>query len=383
MKRLFLGGQSHRERALRLGLLVNPVAGLGGPLGYKGSDDLPAEALAEGIPRAGQRAMLTLAALQPYKEQLEIITLGGGMGEAAALAAGFVPQVIYQPDSPSQTKDTVAGARALVGEGIDLLLFAGGDGTARDLCMAIGQTVPVLGVPAGVKMHSGVFAVNPAGAALILELLLKGELVTVETGEVRDLDEQALRQGQVKSRRYGELKVPAEGRYLQMVKCSGPEVEELAAQEIAAEVLENLDPDVTYILGPGSTTGAIMTALRLPKTLMGFDAIRAGVLVQADVNASAIEALLAQRKVCAIITATPAQGHLLGRGNQQLTPSILRQLGPAGLLVVATQTKLRELAGRPLLVDTGEAELDEALCGWIEVVTGYQQHVLYRVASHA
>jgi predicted polyphosphate/ATP-dependent NAD kinase len=267
---------------------------------------------------------------------------------------------------------------------VDLLLFAGGDGTARDLCLAIGQVVPVLGVPAGVKMHSGVFAVNPRGAAAIIDLLLRGELVTVDAGEVRDLDEQALREGRVSTRHYGELRVPAEGRYLQQVKCSGREVEALAVQEIAAEVTENLDPGVTYLLGPGSTTAAIMEALRLPKTLMGFDAVRDGKLVQADIGAAGIEALLAAGPARAIITATPGQGHLLGRGNQQLTPAILRRLGGReGLLVVATHSKLKELAGRPLLVDTGEPELDEALSGWVEIITGYRHRVLYRVATHA
>jgi predicted polyphosphate/ATP-dependent NAD kinase len=379
MKPVLPASHSHLQRRLRLGLLVNPVAGQGGPLGHKGSDHLQASP----GERAGERAQRTLGLLQGYADLLEIVTIGGLMGEQAALRAGFAPTVLYLPEIPSQVKDTVAGARTMVAAGVDLLLFAGGDGTARDLCQVIGQTVPVLGVPAGVKMHSGVFAVNPQGAAAIIELMLKGELVTVETGEVRDLDEQALREGRVSTRHYGELKVPAEARYLQQVKCSGREIEELAAQEIAAEVVENLIPGTTYFLGPGSTTAAIMDALHLPKTLMGFDAVRDGALVQADVGAAAIEALLANGPGRAIITATPAQGHLLGRGNQQLTPAILKVLGRAGLDVVATQAKLRELGGRPLLVDSGDAALDDSLSGWIEVITGYQQRVLYRVATHA
>lgn len=384
MKPFLVNNQSYVERRLRLGLLVNPLAGLGGPLALKGSDDVATEALARGaVPRAGARASQTLQALAGFREGLEIVTLAGDMGALPAEAAGFVPHIVYQPEQPSLVKDTVQGARALVAAGIDLLLFAGGDGTARDLCFAVGQSVPVLGVPAGVKMHSGVFAVNPQGAAAIIALMLQGELVTVDMGEVRDLDEQAIREGRVRTRHYGELKVPAEGRYLQQVKCSGREVEELAVQEIAAEVLEGLEPGVAYLLGPGSTTAAIAEALHVPKTLLGFDAVGVDGLIAQDMSAPDIEQLLAQGPAKAIITATPGQGLLLGRGNQQLTPAILRRLGRAGLIVVATHAKLKELEGRPLLVDSGDPALDEELSGWVEVVTGYQHRTLYRVATHA
>ncbi len=384
MKPLLVNTAGAERRRLRLGLLINPLAGLGGAVGLKGSDGVAEQALALGAElRAERRSEQVLAALKPWQDHISLFTAGADMGQRAAEAQGFSPESVYQPPSPSTAQDTAAAARALVAAGIDLLLFAGGDGTARDICAAIGLSVPVLGIPAGVKMHSGVFAVNPQGAAALLILLLKGELVTVDLAEVRDIDEAAARQGRVKTRHYGELKVPAEGRYLQQVKCSGREVEELAVQEIAAEVLEHMQPGVSYVIGPGSTTAAIMTALKLPKTLIGFDAVRDGALIGQDLGARDIEALLAEGPLRAIITATPGQGHLLGRGNQQLSPAVLRALGRDGLWVVASHSKLKELAGRPLLVDTGEPELDMALSGWIEVVTGYQHRTLYRVATHA
>lgn len=368
---------------MRLGLLVNPVAGLGGPLGLKGSDALAAEGRRGEEPRAALRAEQMLAALLPWQDQLEIYTVAGAMGEVAARAAGFQPQPVYMPSDPSYAKDTMAGAQALIAAGIDLLLFAGGDGTARDVCQAVGMVVPVLGIPAGVKMHSGVFAVSPSGAAEIVKLLLTGELVTVGEAEVRDIDEAGLNEGRVRTRHFGELKVPVEGRFLQQVKCSGREVDELAVQEIAAEVTENLEPGVTYLVGPGSTTAAVMEALGLPNTLLGFDAFRDQQLVGQDLDADALAALITAGPVKAILTATPVQGHLIGRGNQQLTPASLRALGRDNLIVVATHSKLLELGGRPLLLDSGDAGLDQEFSGWIEVITGYQHRSLYRLATHA
>lgn len=369
-----------------LGFLINPLAGLGGSVALKGTDGVAAEALARGaVAQAGIRATAVLEALLPWREQIRIVTAAGEMGGDAAQAAGFATVLVHTPAASAFTSanDTIATAQALLAARVDLLLFAGGDGTARDLCTVLGQALPVLGIPAGVKMQSGVFAVNPRAAAEIVQLMLTGELVGIDAAEVRDLDEAALRTGKVQSRYFGEMRVPSDGRYLQQVKCSGLEVEALVLQEIAAGVVERLEAGVTYFIAPGTTTAAVMAALGIPNTLIGVDVIRDGELLAEDADAAVLEAFVAAGPCRLIITATGGQGILLGRGNQQISGKVLQALGRDGLIVIATQEKLQALAGRPLLMDVPDAALADELAGFVEVITGYESRVLYRLATHA
>ncbi len=378
---------------MRLGLLVNPYAGAGGPLAFKGSDELPAalrEQLqaqaAAGLAPAQQRVLDMLSVLQRgeacSRRPLHWLTVAGAMGEHVLRQANIAAEVL--PLSlPEHTlaDDSRRAARALQAAGVDLLLFAGGDGTARDVCAAIGLQVPVLGIPAGVKMHSGVFAINPQAAAAVLQLLRDGQWVSVEVAEVRDIDESGLQQGRVRARHYGEMRVPVEPRYLQQVKCSGREVEELVVAEIVADVLERLQPGVRYALGPGTTTAAVLAALGLPATLMGVDVIADGCLLAADASADTLRTLADEGEMQVLLSPTGGQGSLIGRGNQQLRPDLLRRIGRAGVQVLATHAKLDELAGRPLRLDTGDAALDAEWSGWWDIVTGYQQRVLYAVSG--
>ena len=303
------------------------------------------------------------------------------MGADIAQDLGFATTVLHQPAGTSSAADTEATAAALLRAHADLLLFAGGDGTARDLCRVLGTQLPVLGIPAGVKMHSGVFAVTPRAAAEVVQLLLRGERVLVDEADVRDIDEAALREGRVQARHFGEMKVPSEGRYLQAVKCNGREVEALVLNEIAAGVTGDMRPGVNYLVGPGSTTASIMEALGLPNTLLGVDVVRDGELLAADADAATLEALEGPCRL--ILTATGGQGFLLGRGNQQITPAVLRRVGRDGLIVVATHEKLDALAGRPLLMDLPDEALAREFRGLIEVVTGYHNRVLHRLDVQA
>lgn len=379
--------QASEGKALfSLGFILNPLAGLGGTVALKGSDGVAAEALARGaVPQATARARATLEALLPWRDRLRLLAAGGAMGADLARGLGFAVEEVHAPAAPSTAADTRAAARALLARRVDLLLFAGGDGTARDICAEVGLALPVLGLPAGVKMHSGVFAVTPLAAAEVIRLMLEGGLVLVDNAEVRDLDEAALREGRVAARWYGEMKVPQEGRYLQQVKCNGREVEALVLQEIGAEVSEAMReaPGVTWLVGAGTTTGAVMEALGLPHTLLGVDVVRDGERIAADADAATLERLCAEGECRLVLTATGGQGMLLGRGNQQLTPAVLRAVGRSGLLVVATHEKLTALQGRPLLMDLPDAALAREFEGFVEVVTGYRSRVLYRLATHA
>jgi predicted polyphosphate/ATP-dependent NAD kinase len=201
--------------------------------------------------------------------------------------------------------------------------------------------------------------------------------------EVRDIDEEAFRHDRVRSRFYGEMLVPGEGRYLQHTKVGGRESHDLVAADIAAWLVENMEAGRTYLVGPGSTTAAIMEQLDLPNTLLGVDAVRDGKVLASDADESTLLQLLADAPGAAtiIVTVIGGQGHIFGRGNQQLSPAVIRAVGLDNIVLIAAKSKIAALAGRPLLVDTNDPELDRALCGYRTVVTGYDDHILYRVAT--
>ena len=373
--------------SFRLGVVVNPWAGIGGATALKGSDGLAvrAEALARGAePRALGRMTRTLSGLA--SEGLTVLTWGGAMGEDAATAAELASTVLGAAEGESTGADTQRAVRALVAAGIDLLLFAGGDGTARDVASALEDLRDpplVLGVPAGVKMHSGVFAVTPEGAAEVITGLRSGALITRCEGEVRDIDEAAFREGVVKTRFYGTLAVPGAPRWVQATKISGREQEPLVLEEIAADIAARMDRsgDTLWVLGPGSTTAAIAAHLGAEKTLLGVDVFQHGACIAEDVTGEALLGLCEGKAVALVVTAISGQGHIFGRGNQQLSPAFLRRLAPDQWHIVATRSKLLTLEGRPLQVDTGDPALDRALSGYRPVITGFEDEVVYAVGA--
>lgn len=367
---------------LRIGLIVNPVAGLGGPAALRGSDgvDIQRAALARGsAPRAGERARAAFAPLCSRAGQISLVTWGGAMGADVVDGLGLEVDVRGGAVGPETTADdTRAAARAIM-DRVDMLVFAGGDGTARDLADVLPLTLPVIGIPAGVKMHSGVFAVTPQDAADVIARLLDGGLVAADIAEVRDIDEAALRDGRVASRYYAEMSVPRIGGYLQHVKSGGREVEALVLAEIAEAVADRVaDHHGALLLGPGSTLAAVKHRLGIAGTLLGFDLMREGRLVLADADASAL-ARYVDADTVVVLSFTRGQGFLIGRGNQQLTPALLRRLPIANIWVVASRTKLLSLDGRPLLVDSGAADVDARLHGIVKVISGYEDALFYRL----
>ena len=370
---------------LEVGLIVNPVAGIGGPAAQKGSDAPEAQAAARqagSVPRGTQRARRALQTAGPVAQQCRWWCLKGEMGGDCLDSLGLPYESLgVTPASPGR-EDTIAAAHALRERGVDLIVFSGGDGTARDLHEALGDSVPVLGIPAGVKMHSGVFTTTPERAGELLVRLFEGRLVNAVRREVRDLDEDALRRGELRPHFYGELLVPEAGGYLQHTKERGRENEALAVQEIVAYIIERIQETRTpVVLGPGSTLAAIKSALGFDGTLLGFDVWVEGAVLALDVDSNWLEANL--RTAAVVLSFTRGQGFLLGRGNQQLSPTFLRRIRRASLLVVGTRTKLDSLEGRPLLLDTDDPELDRELSGLVEVIAGYEDHLFYRLAAHA
>jgi len=367
----------------RLGLIINPLAGIGGSVALKGSDgaETVKRAMALGAqPKAGSRALVALRVINNLQDQLQLITYPGEMGESIAIDAGFSPQVIGHIEAGDTTPaDTEEAALAMIEHGIDLLLFAGGDGTARNICNAVGDQVPVLGIPAGVKIHSGVYAVTPVAAGEMVRMLVQGGMVSISEAEVRDIDEIAFRDGVVKAKYYGELRVPVEGGFVQQVKSGGCEVEELVLQDIAAFVVEHMEEDVFYLMGSGTTVASVMEEMELDNTLLGVDVIKNQELIASDVTEQQILELIKNEPTKIIVTIIGGQGHILGRGNQQLSPAVIRTVGKSNLIIVATKTKLSELEGRPLLVDSGDEALNQELRGFKEVITGYNDNAMYPV----
>jgi len=366
----------------KLGLIVNPVAGLGGSVALKGSDgeDTAAKAIALGAePKSNSRTKAALEVLVPHQSNITIYTVNDEMGEQTAKALGFNTQVVYQSNSPTTSDDTEAAARLLQLQGVDLILFAGGDGTARNICHAVEDSVPVLGIPAGCKIHSGVYAITPKAAGRVVEMLVKGELVTLSDADVMDIDEVAFRQGTVKAKRYGEMQVPSEVRYVQAVKNGGKETDELVLADIAAYVVSEMDADILYVMGSGSTVGAVMEEMGLENTLLGVDLVENQALVEQDLTAQQLLELTKERETKLVITLIGGQGHIFGRGNQQLSPALIKAIGRDNIIVVATKTKLQALNGRPLICDTGDSKLDDELSGYIRVTSGFNDHIMYAV----
>ena len=302
-----------------------------------------------------------------------MLAAGGAMG--ADLAGTAITEAVAE----STAADTRAAAIALADAGVDLLLFAGGDGTAVDVLAAVGDRLPVIGIPAGVKMHSAVFGVTPRSAGELAAAFVAGRVRGDAPGEVMDVEESDLRAGLISPRLHGFLRVPIAPGLVQGGKARSAPAEAAAQAAVAAHAAELLD-GVTALIGPGTTTQAVMAALGLPKSLLGVDVVQGGRLLAADADE---ETLLGLAGPDAIVIVTPVggQGFVLGRGNQQISPAVLWAIGVDRLLIVATEAKLAALAGRPLLVDTGDPELDAALAGYRRIVTGYRQETVYRVTA--
>jgi len=379
-------------RRRRIGLIINPVAGMGGRVGLKGTDGEEAykQALSLGAsPEVDQKVIRAFEALVKNKDKMELVICNGIMGESALRSTGLKPdKVLYVcGGESSRACNTEEAALQMLEDSVDLIVFAGGDGTARLLAENISKrrlskpdmNIPCLGIPAGVKIQSSVFAKTPREAGDIISEFIEGRHLEYIEGEVVDLDETLYRQGIVAPKFHGTLLVPSVSHKMQSKKARTQNDENTDQRIIATEVVKRMENDMTYLIGPGSTTQKVMQKLGLESTLIGIDAVKNGQLIGQDLTETQILNLLDEGPAKIVLTPIGGQGFLLGRGNQQISPAVIEKVGLEKLIVIATSHKINGLSNRQLLVDTGCASLDKKIRGYIRVITGIKEEMVVRV----
>ncbi|MGI6022366.1 MAG: ATP-NAD kinase family protein [Methanoculleus sp.] len=352
-----------------IGLLINPIAGMGGAVGLSGTDGRVTEAIRRGaVPRAPVRATETLRLLAD--QGIRFLTPAGAMGATILDSVGITGyEIVSFPDESTTAADTREACKAFAAAGADLVLFCGGDGTARDVFDVVGRSVPVLGIPAGVKMYSAVFAVNPAAVA---EVIAGFDPARLHDADLLDVDEEAYREGRLAVRLYGAARVPSLPGRVQGAKAVFEETDdERAKREIARFIAGVMIPETLYIIGAGSTTEAILTEIGLHGALLGVDLVMNGRMVAEGADERTILSHLEDAAAARIIVSPiGAQGFILGRGNQQISPAVVRRAGgPGRIVVVGTPAKLA--ATPALYVDSGDPVLDSSLGDSVAVVSGY------------
>ncbi len=370
-----------------MGFIVNPIAGMGGIVGLKGTDGVVDEAIRMGAKQvASKRAIEFLKKLKELrrKEPLHIITCPTPMGEFETKSSSLTAEVLKMPlKSETSAEDTKTAVKHMTGLEVDLIVFVGGDGTARDILDALrdSNSFPVLGVPSGVKMYSGIFAVNPIEAAEVVTAFSE-ETALVKDFEIMDVDENAFRrEDRISFSLYGFLRGPFVPLRLAGSKQVSPETPDEHENQMAVArfVVEELTPQGTYILGPGTTVKCVADLLGVEKTVLGVDIYRDKNVIK-DVNEEKILREIKDfRDVWIVVSPIGRQGILLGRGNQQISSTIIKKVGKDRIAVVATRSKMRGIEGNVLRVDTGDPEVDESLRGYIKVATDYREWRLVQV----
>jgi predicted polyphosphate/ATP-dependent NAD kinase len=371
---------------MRLGLIVNPIAGMGGKAGLKGTDNVLQEALDRGAQQvAPARAKEFLKKLKENlaEAKIEILTCPGIMGEKEAEAADFPAKTLpMKIGRKTSAKDTKLAVQLLIGASVDLIVFVGGDGTAKDIFDAqqgCGEP-PVLGVPSGVKMYSGIFAVSPPDAVEVVLAFAQKEAEITEF-EIIDANEKAIRNDSFAAKLHGYMKGPFLPAHIQGSKQISPETTDEKDNQtaIAKFLIEEKQPEATWILGPGTTVKRVAELLGVEKTLLGVDIYRDGNVILDVDEKGILKRVDNWQNTWIVVSPIGHQGIIFGRGNQQISPEIIRRVGKQRIIVLATKSKLQSVDGRVLRVDTGDAEVDEMLRGYIRVMTDYREWQLMPV----
>jgi predicted polyphosphate/ATP-dependent NAD kinase len=370
----------------RVGFLVNPIAGMGGAVGLKGTDGRKAlrDALRKGAkPVSLERGMRFLREVRRRSQSIEFLTAPGHMGASIADQLKLEHGLVGRIGKTTTSNDSIRIARLMRRKKVELIIFCGGDGTARDVLAGVGYEAPVLGVPAGVKIYSSVFAINPAAAAESTVAFLEGQIPT-SLGEVVDVDEIAFRKNRLSVKLFGYLTTPDSGPLIQASKSATSLSEDSELDAIAEYFIEKIDPGITYVLGPGSTVERIAKHLGAKKSLLGVDVVKGnGTTLGLDVDETTLMSLmgktLPKNSTKIVISPIGGQGFLFGRGNQQISPEVIRRVGVENITVVGSRSKIEALHPRRLLTDSGSDEIDQQLRGYLRVITGYREEMVVKV----
>jgi len=355
---------------------------MGGAVGLKGTDGKKTlqEAIRKGAKSVSpERGVRYLREVQRRAKDIEFIIAPGKMGENIADQLKLEHELVGRIGRTTRSEDSMRISRLMKRRRVDLIVFCGGDGTARDVLKGVGQDTPALGVPAGVKIYSSVFAINPAAAAESTVAFLQGQ-IPKRLGEVVDVDEAAFRENRLSVRLFGHITTPDSGALMQASKSATGPSEDIELDAIAKYFQEKTDPSYTYILGPGSTLDRIAKRLGVKKTLLGIDAIKGdGTLLGVDMDETALLELVGKSPTKIVISPIGGQGFLFGRGNQQITPDIIHRVGVENIIVVGSGSKIEALHPRRLLTDSGDDEIDRQLRGYLRVITGYREEMVVKV----
>lgn len=368
----------------KLGLIVNPVAGMGGKVGLKGSDgeDIIERATELGaVPESGDKTLKALEKLTPLSDNITVLTASGAMGEEVVSQTDLNYEVIHDSGERSTPDDTVAIANKFIEEDVDLILFAGGDGTARNIASAVKTGLPVVGIPAGVKIHSPVYGITPENSGELAYKYLRGDNIELRNEEVIDIEEEAFRRDEIITAVYGYLTVPYDSTNLQNLKSISPQSDDESQVSAALKLIDEMNDEDYYIIGSGSTTAKVMEELDLPVTMLGVDIIRNKKLVAKDVNETDMLEIISGESPKLIVTPMGGQGYLFGRGNPQISAKVLAEIEKDDITIIASPSKMTGLQGRPLLVYTGDQEIDEKISGYYRVILSYDRYKMYKVKS--
>jgi len=369
-----------------VGFLVNPIAGMGGAVGLKGTDGRKTlrDAVRKGAkPVSLERGLRFFEEVQRRSQGIEFLTAPGSMGASIADQLKLEHESVGRIGKTTTSDDSIRIARLMRRQRADLIVFCGGDGTARDVLEGVGGEAPALGVPAGVKIYSSVFAINPAAAAESTVAFLEGQIPT-RLGEVVDVDEIAFRKNRLSVKLFGYLTTADSGPLMQASKSATGLSEDSELDAIAEYFIEKIDPGTTYILGPGSTVERIAKRLGVNKSLLGVDVVKGnGTTLRLDVDEAALMNLIGKNSLKSstkiIISPIGGQGFLFGRGNQQISSQVIRRVGVENITVVGSRSKIEALHPRRLLTDSGNDEIDQQLRGYLRVITGYREEMVVKV----
>ncbi len=373
----------------KLGLIINPISGMGGSVGLKGTDgrEILKKAIRLGAkPNAINRTKELITELESIKAKLKFITCPGIMGQNILKDLNFDYELIdhsifnkIEGILDTNADHTKIAAKMMKNiEDLKLLLFVGGDGTARDIFSVVNTNIPCLGIPAGVKIYSSVFSLTPRIASYLIIQFLWDELPLKES-EVLDIDETEYRKGKLISRLYGYLLTPFNPDFSQLSKMSSIDSDLIHQERIAKRVVENLEKDIYYLIGPGSTTKAITDRLNEKKSILGVDLLRNGKIIAMDLNEQQILEYIEDKKVKIIVSPIGRQGFLFGRGNLQISPRILLKISSKNIIILCAKYKLQTIPNQILRLDTRDSELDEEMKGLYKVFVDYDEIKICKV----